>query len=194
MKKLIIISLILFVITSAANRIYFDHFYAYEITGISMMPNVQDGEELFVYRNYYKKNEPQYGDVVVTRIETEGEGTFLKRIIALPGDQVKTVNGTVYINNKLRTSTTERSMNVYRETLPNNISYDILNTTDTSNIDDFEITEIPKDFIFILGDNRKKSLDSRLTGLVEISNFLHKIVPKDHFVYNFNFFFFKNFM
>ena len=194
MKKLIIISLILFVITSAANRIYFDHFYAYEITGISMMPNVQDGEELFVYRNYYKKNEPQYGDVVVTRIETEGEGTFLKRIIALPGDQVKTVNGTVYINNKLRTSTTERSMNVYRETLPNNISYDILNTTDTSNIDDFEITEIPKDFIFILGDNRKKSLDLRLTGLVEISNFLHKIVPKDHFVYNFKFLFFKNFM
>ena len=190
MKKLIIISLILFVITSAANRIFFDHFYAYEITGISMMPNVQDGEELFVYRNYYKKNEPQYGDVVVTRIETEGEGTFLKRIIALPGDQVKTVNGTVYINNKLRTSTTETSMNVYRETLPNNISYDILNTTDTSNIDDFEITEIPKDFIFILGDNRKKSLDSRLTGLVEISNFLHKIVPKDHFVYNFKFLFF----
>ena len=194
MKKLIIISLILFVITSAANRIYFDHFYAYEITGISMMPNVQDGEELFVYRNYYKKNEPQYGDVVVTRIETEGEGTFLKRIIALPGDQVKTVNGTVYINNKLRTSTTERSMNIYRETLPNNVSYNILNTTDTSNIDDFEITEIPKDFIFILGDNRKKSFDSRQTGLVEISNFLHKIVPKDHFVYNFNFFFFKNFM
>ena len=190
MKKLIIISLILFVITSAANRIYFDHFYAYEITGISMMPNVQDGEELFVYRNYYKKNEPQYGDVVVTRIETEGEGTFLKRIIALPGDQVKTVNGTVYINNKLRTSTTERSMNVYRETLPNNISYDILNTTESSNIDDFEITEIPKDFIFILGDNRKKSLDSRLTGLVEISNFLHKIVPKEHFVYNFKFLFF----
>ena len=64
MKKLIIISLILFVITSAANRIYFDHFYAYEITGISMMPNVQDGEELFVYRNYYKKNKPQYGDQV----------------------------------------------------------------------------------------------------------------------------------
>ena len=190
MKKLIIISLILFVITSAANRIYFDHFYAYEITGISMMPNVQDGEELFVYRNYYKKKEPQYGDVVVTRIETEGEGTFLKRIIALPGDQVKTVNGTVYINNKLRTSTTERSMNVYRETLPNNISYNILNTTDTSNIDDFEITEIPKDFIFILGDNRKKSFDSRQTGLVEISNFLHKIVPKDHFVYNFKFLFF----
>ena len=190
MKKLIIISLILFVITSAANRIYFDHFYAYEITGISMMPNVQDGEELFVYRNYYKKNKPQYGDVVVTKIETEGEGTFLKRIIALPGDQVKTVNGTVYINNKLRTSTTEKSMNVYRETLPNNVSYNILNTTDTSNIDDFEITEIPKDFIFILGDNRKNSLDSRLTGLVEISNFLHKIVPKDHFVYNFKFLFF----
>ena len=187
---LIIISLILFVITSAANRIYFDHFYAYEITGISMMPNVQDGEELFVYRNYYKKNKPQYGDVVVTKIETEGEGTFLKRIIALPGDQVKTVNGTVYINNKLRTSTTEKSMNVYRETLPNNVSYNILNTTDTSNIDDFEITEIPKDFIFILGDNRKKSLDSRLTGLVEISNFLHKIVPKEHFVYNFKFLFF----
>ena len=81
-------------------------------------------------------------------------------------------------------------MNIYKETLPNNISYEILNTTDTSNIDDFDTTEIPEDFIFILGDNRKKSLDSRLTGLVEKSNFLHKIVPKDHFVYNFKFLFF----
>ena len=60
-----------------------------------------------------------------------------------------------------------------------------------SNIDDFDTTEIPEDFIFILGDNRKKSLDSRLTGLVEISNFLHKIVPKDHFVYNFKLYIYR---
>ncbi len=190
MKNFISIFLIFFVIISLVHRIYFDNYYAYEVTGISMMPNIKDGDVFFVFRNYYKKNKPQYGDIVITKIETEDDSHFVKRVIALPGDKVKTVNGKVYINNQLRTSTTEKSMNIYKETLPNNISYEILNTTDTSNIDDFDTTEIPEDFIFILGDNRKKSLDSRLTGLVEISNFLHKIVPKDHFVYNFKFLFF----
>ena len=113
MKKLIIISIIIFFITSSTKRIYFDDFYAYEVTGVSMMPNIKNGDELFVFRNYYKKNKPEYGDIVITKIETEDDSHFVKRIIALPGDQVKTVNGTVYINKKLRTSTNEKSMNLY---------------------------------------------------------------------------------
>ena len=147
-----------------------------------MNPNFFDGEKIIAYKDYYKDNVPDYGDVVLTNIETEGNEHFLKRVIALPGDKVRTFHGSVYINNKKRTLSNEISMNVYEEILPNGYTYKILNTTKTYDIEDFDDTVLPKDFIFILGDNRRNSLDSRITGLIETSNLLHKVVDKNHMI------------
>ncbi len=147
-----------------------------------MNPNFFDGEKIIAYKDYYKDNVPDYGEVVLTNIETEGNEHFLKRVIALPGDKVRTFHGSVYINNKKRTLSSEISMNVYEEILPNGYTYKILNTTKTHDIEDFDDTVLPKDFIFILGDNRRNSLDSRITGLIETSNLLHKVVDKNHMI------------
>ena len=57
MKKVITIFLIFFVIKSLAHRIYFDNYYAYEVTGISMMPNIKDGDDLFVFQKLLQKKQ-----------------------------------------------------------------------------------------------------------------------------------------
>lgn len=65
--------------------------------GISMFPTIEDGDYLFVNRLAYRFREPRRGDVVAVRIAGRS-AVYVKRLLALPGDQVQFKGGLLYVN------------------------------------------------------------------------------------------------
>src|SRR5690606_40370054 len=61
---------------------------AFTVDGPSMLPTLEDGQRLLVDRLTYRFQDPQRGDVVVFRYPANPRQHFIKRIIAIPGDEV----------------------------------------------------------------------------------------------------------
>src|SRR3989344_8914338 len=70
----------------------------HKIKGSSMDPNFADGEFLLTDKVTYRFREPDRGDVIVFEAPGTNGDEFIKRILALPGEQVSLRNGKVYIN------------------------------------------------------------------------------------------------
>ena len=169
-------------------KVFTIFFGVYETVGFSMRPNFEDKETFFVYPDYYKNNNINYGDLVIIKVKDE-EGTLLKRVVGLPNDKVEIKNGILLLNDKEKTSEEEIEMNIFLETITPKVSYKILNIEKNSTDFNFESFIIPKDNFFFLGDNRQDSADSRYYGVVKKDNILHKVIPKNNFIYNFAFLF-----
>lgn len=127
-------------------RIFF--FATYEVDGKSMMPTLQDGNLLVVN----KVSELEHGDIVVFHTENED---FIKRIIGLPGDSIRYEDNALYINDKVYE---EPYLN--KEDITENFALDKLTGQDV----------VPDDSIFVLGDNRNNSYDSRYFGFVSMED------------------------
>ena len=136
----------------------------HKIKGRSMEPNFLNGEFLLTDKISYRFNEPKRGDVIVFRAPPDYKDEFIKRIIGLPGETVIVKNGHVYINNT----------KLSEPYLPEN-TYTPAGTYATE--DNPVIVEEGK--YFVMGDNRKHSLDSRSFGPIR----KEKITGKAWFVY-----------
>lgn len=109
-----------------------------------MVPNFADGELLLTEKVTYRLYRPARGDVIVFKAPGPRNVDFIKRIIGLPGDNVKIENNAIYINGQklqepYETQQTQGSVNV--------------TLGDTQ--------------YFVLGDNRGSSSDSRVFGPIE---------------------------
>jgi signal peptidase I len=116
----------------------------------SMLPTLQVGDRVFVNKFIYRFTEPQRGDIVVFKsLEGEDED-LIKRIIAVPGDRIRVVNGVPRVNG-------ERQEETYvKPQFPDGSVYGP--------------TRVPKGEVFVMGDNRGNSLDSRFFGPVPIED------------------------
>lgn len=144
------------------------------------------GLPLFEGRIWY--SEPQRGDVVVFRPEHKPNTDFIKRIIGLPGDKIQVIEGRLYINDKmLERNETERYVvdeyvdmpefyHQYTEILPEGKEHKILEISDHERIvDNTDVFEVPQDSFFVMGDNRDRSDDSRISvGFVPKENLVGK--------------------
>lgn len=111
-----------------------------QVSGSSMEPTLEPDDKVLTSPLPYLWGEPQRGDIVVFQAPNEEEGVFyVKRVIGLPGEHLQIMDGQVYI-----------------DSLPLNESY-ILDSSTNGYID----TLIPVDSVFVMGDNRKVSHDSR---------------------------------
>jgi len=121
----------------------------------SMEPTLNIGDEVIVDLDYYKNNKPQRNDFIVFRFKTRDK-PFVKRVIGLTGEQIEIKNGIVYIN---RIELDEP----YAE-------------KDNSN---FKLKTVPKNSVFVLGDNRDYSFDSRDWGFLPMSRVIGKVEKKE---------------
>lgn len=143
----------------------------------SMEPSFKENDKLIIYKLGYNFKGPNRGDVIILNKNPTEKGIFInminegkdiienikyrftgiiekknliKRVVAIPGDQVNIKNGLVYVNGEAESG------------------YQFQGQT-YSNSDLVFPLEIPEDSVFVLGNNRENSLDSRGLGLIDYS-------------------------
>ncbi|MGO8758612.1 MAG: signal peptidase I [Terracidiphilus sp.] len=126
------------------------------VEGTSMLPRLEDRDRLFINKFVYHFAGIERGDVVVFRYPRDPEKSYIKRVIALPGDRIRVDHGHVWLNGtQLRESYVPE---IYRgsSSMP-------------------EMT-VPPETYFVMGDHRSISSDSREFGPVDRSLIYGKAV------------------
>lgn len=124
-----------------------------KVDGSSMEPTLHHGEFILVSKVGYKFGEPQRGDVIVFDFPQNITQEYIKRLIGLPGDQVRIDNGDVYVNDQLVVEPYIQSAPMYNGDW-----------------------EVPENTLFVLGDNRNNSSDSHNWGMVPLENVVGEAV------------------
>ncbi len=137
---------------------------AYRIPSGSMEAALYSGDFVLVYKLAYQLGEePKAGDVVVFRYPLNTSKTFIKRVIALPGQTVQIIDKQVYVNNRPQVellTVQHKDKRIFPAAL--------------SNRDNFGPLQVPPDQYLVLGDNRDESQDSREWGFVEKEHLIGK--------------------
>jgi signal peptidase I len=137
---------------------------AYHIPSASMVPTLEEGDRVVVNRLSYQFGEVERGQVVVFKKPqgSSGQNDLIKRIIGLPGETIRFADNQVYVNG-LRLEEpylAEQDSTRPRLTIPG-----CAQTTPAP-----DTCVVPEGAIFMMGDNRLGSSDSRVFGPIEIDN------------------------
>jgi signal peptidase I len=130
-------------------------FQVARVEGMSMAPTLQDQDRLIVNKLAYRIGDPKVGDIVMLYYPLKPEKSFVKRIIAEEGDQVRIVDGKVFRND----------VQLDDSFVP----------ADYRSHDDWGPQVIPEGYYFVMGDHRNNSSDSRHWGFVPKKYIIGKV-------------------
>jgi signal peptidase I len=160
--------------------------YGYSAASLPIHVSIPDTKRIF-------GELPKRGDVVVFRWPGDPSQTWVKRVIGLPGDRIALHNGRVYINGDgvglKQDGDGEMKMGDgaimhatrYIETLPGGRTHTIFKTTSRGAFDNLDEVTVPAGRIFVMGDNRDHSADSRVplaqggVGLLPVENLVGRV-------------------
>ncbi len=130
---------------------------SFKIPSDSMVPTLLSkpiNDRIMVNKFIYKFNPPKRGDVVVFRSPLEPKKNFIKRVVALGGEEVEIKNASIYID-RMKLNEPEEIANIY---------YYSSGPYGSGKVD------VPLGEIYVLGDNSANSQDSRYWGFVPLEN------------------------
>ena len=142
----VVLAFVLFLVINAVSA-------RVRVDGLSMLPTLKDGEFVLVNRLAYRIGEPARGDIVVFRSTTNFDLDLIKRIIGVPGDDVRVADGRVIVNGLA-------------------LSEPYINAEPRYSGE----WSVPQGYLFVLGDNRNDSSDSHAWGLLPLQNVIGKAI------------------
>ena len=116
------------------------------VDGQSMAPTLADHDRLVVNKWIYRVSDPRPGDVVMLYYPVDPQKSFVKRVVAREGDEVKIISGIVYVN----------GVALHDDFVP----------PEYRSTEDFGPQIVPQGYYFVMGDHRNGSWDSRHWGPV----------------------------
>lgn len=125
------------------------------VVGHSMDNSLKEGQLLIIQKEFIEYN---YGDIVLTKKVRLPDGSYdsiVKRVIALEGDTVEIKNGNLYINDKKQ----------YESYIKEDMKKE-----------SFKKIKLKKNEVYLMGDNRNYSYDSRHIGPIKISKLKGKVI------------------
>ncbi|QSF42960.1 signal peptidase I [Paenibacillus tianjinensis] len=138
-------------------------FKPFIVDGPSMQPNFHTGERVIVNEILYDIRSPQRGEVIVFHVPSEGRD-FIKRVIAVAGDTVKVEGDVVTVNGE---PVDETYIQDAIDAAHNNNA--LYNNKDFPN-EELPDGTVPEGHVFVMGDNRSDSTDSRMIGYVPLGD------------------------
>lgn len=123
------------------------------VNGTSMDPTLENGDIMILNKIGYRITKIKRFDIVVIKYKDE---LLIKRVIGLPGEKIKYVNNTLYVNGK-------KLDEEFDKTYTYNFS-----------LKEIGSTTVPDDSYFVLGDNREVSKDSRSIGFIDREDIIGK--------------------
>lgn len=137
---------------------------AFKIPSGAMLNTLQIGDRIICNKLAYKTSETKRGDVVIFPFPKDPAVKYVERVIGLPGELIEIKNKKVFING-----------NLLNEPYAINTTSTIL-SAETSPRDNVDPIEIPENQLFLMGDNRDNSYDSRFWGFVNKSEIKGKVI------------------
>ena len=123
---------------------------ATRVEGESMVPNLYNNERLIIEKMSYRFHLPVRGDIIVIKPPRKGTEPLIKRVISLPGETIAVHDGKVYINGQALDEPylTQQTAGTMAQQL------------------------VPEGYVFVMGDNRGASNDSRSFGVVPLQDII----------------------
>lgn len=140
-------------------------FTNYAVEGESMMPTLQNANRLIVNKIDYHFTQPKRFQVIIFHATPTQD--YVKRVIGLPGDTIQYKNDLLYVNGK---PIQEPYLEPYKKKLGSgHLTWDFsLQSLHLGN-------KVPPGKLFVMGDNRQNSVDSRSFGFVDESKIVGKV-------------------
>jgi signal peptidase I len=134
----------------------------YKFPAGSMSPAILNGDYIMTQKWPYKKSEVHRGDVIVFPYPKDESRLFIKRVVSLPGEKLKIVKQRVFIN--------DRALDE-----PYALHSQPVGDSPLVPRDDLDSIIIPEGHVFVMGDNRENSEDSRYWGFLKISKIVGEV-------------------
>lgn len=145
LETIILAVVLFFAINAVSARVRVD--------GFSMAPTFKDGEYVLVNRLAYQNSMPERGDIIVFVSPQTSNLDLIKRVIGLPGNTVRILDGVVQVNGQTLNEPYIAAAPVYNGEWA-----------------------VPEGHLFVLGDNRNDSSDSHAWGLLPMENVIGKSI------------------
>ena len=187
-KLIALLSFTFFPLLAVAVLVRLIIFEPYYTPSASSEPILRMNDTIIANKLSYGASRPvQRGDVIVFNPTSRPNVAFVHTVIAVAGETIQMKEGRVYLNGELierkRISDypaipNQPDITLYKEIYPDGVTIDILEETDEGPLDNTEAFAVPDGHVFVMGNNRDNSSDSRIekmTGFIPVENIIGKV-------------------